>query len=182
MMVNLQKRRFVSSTIVGLFVGALASRISTPLLFSTRFDWLADIGFFSPYIIPPIFLGVFTYLLLKRYPHIWGDANDRILCICLTLLGFSIGWHMIALPTLILKGKAPNSLLALFRFFSAGLILSPFTILVAPILGIPSILAIIIMSYFITKGLEIKHRVLVTLLLILLVFWPSALILVLLAE
>lgn len=167
--------------IIGSIIGSVASIICTFLLFFSHSYRMEEYGMILTFLLPPTFLGVFTYFLLKRYPHIWGETQDRILCVCFSLIGYSIGWNIIVFLALIFGGKAPSSPWVLFNLF-VDLIFTTFSIGIVPILGVPSVLATIIVAYFITKGLEIKHKILVTLLLILLVFWPTNLVLAWLAE
>ncbi len=175
MNVNFHDRPDYFSFIIGLIAGILVSVISTPLLFSPRSDFIGNLGLILLFFAPPIFLGIFAYMLSIKDQNLWKEIKGRIVLIVLSLTGFSIGWYVVSIPTLISKGEV-TGLLDILRFLVVSLILGPI-LAVFPILGPLALLITLILSYYITKDLETKQRVLITVLLIFLVFWPSGLVL-----
>lgn len=174
-MVHLQNKKiYLYSCIVGAGVGFFSSELVSQFIFQGQNIGLQTFSEILSFLIPLIYLGIYTKLLSNRYPHIWDGVGDRIVCISLSLIGYSISWYTITFPTLILKGIVEN--FSLSSFFWLPVFSVMFSLMFFPIIGVPVLIATILIANYATKGLDNKYKILVAILFIILVFWPSGLV------
>lgn len=167
------EKPYVSSAVLGFLIGHLAIRafivtvnpgalpdlLVTPL-FPFLLNWM-----------PIVCVILLSYLLKKKFPSLWKDAKKRSYSSISTLIGYSLGWYAIAFTGIELF---PFALMGIMFF--ASLIIS-FSVNffggLSLLINSLSTIAIIALSLYLTRGLNWKKRSLITLLMFLLVFWPS---------
>jgi hypothetical protein len=170
----MNRKYYTSSTIAGVIVGLLIYLIWKAIFFITdRLPWqmqtavLMENSIFIAMITwaPPLFVLAFSYVLSKKYLHIWRETKTRLYCVFFAIIGYIIGNFVIFSMAFFLKfsGSFYEFLQKTVGMIGDLTLGSPLAVLFTIYASMLTNLVLSIGSaYYVTDGIEnTKKRVLI---------------------